>query len=131
MNLTEAKILLMVVILLMHFLGLLPSIKCGKACLQSKEPLRFLNCLSAGIFLAMAVVHMLPEAIEIYSAWAKKQKIKRVFPLPSLIFLGGYLLLLAFDKMITSRLVAKEAKKEHKESEIEFTPFNTVDAEDQ
>ena len=103
MNLTVLKAILMVVMLLMHLLGLIPTIKCNTSCCISKEPLSFLNCFAAGIFLSMALVHMLPEALEIHSSWAKKQKIDRAFPIPVVIFIGGYLLVMAFERAITSR----------------------------
>jgi hypothetical protein len=68
MDLVTFKIVLMIFMFLECYLGLIPK-KCAW-CTNSQLPLSFLNCFASGIFLGMAVVHILPEAAEIYDAWA-------------------------------------------------------------
>ena len=63
------KILMIFVFFFICFVGLLP--KAWKACARSDTALSLLNCYSSGLFLAMAVVHMLPEGADIYQAWCK------------------------------------------------------------
>ena len=109
MNLIVLKGILMVAMLLMHLFGLVPALKC--ACLTSKEPLSFLNCFAAGIFMAIAIAHMLPEALEVYQAWGKQQKIERLFPLPMVIFIAGYLLVLGFEQAVVARCAKKDNNK--------------------
>ena len=45
-------------------LGIIPKLW-GK-CRDNEETLSMLNCFSAGIFMGMSLVHMMPEAAEQY-----------------------------------------------------------------
>ena len=77
--------------------GFIPKIW-GK-CRDSENTLSLLNCFSAGIFLAMSLIHMMPESAEIYLMWAKAEGIEEPFPLPYVMFFVGYLLILAIDRV--------------------------------
>ena len=67
MSLTTFKFILLIFMFLEVYLGLIP--KKVDWCTKSQLPLSFLNCFASGIFLAMAVVHILPESAEIWAAW--------------------------------------------------------------
>lgn len=82
------------------YIGLIPK-ACG-ACLKNQYPLSFLNCFSAGIFLAMALIHVMPEAINTYEGWACSQKIENPFPLPYLLYLVGYVFILIIDRWLAA-----------------------------
>lgn len=64
------KIIMIFVIFSLTLFGILPlkvpAIK------KSESGLSYLNCFSAGMFLAIAVIHMLPESVEDYDEWAKQ-----------------------------------------------------------
>ena len=77
--------------------GLIP--KAWGACRNNRETLSLLNCFSAGIFLGMSLVHMMPEAQEIYLSWAIEEGIERPFPLPYVMYFVGYVLILALDSL--------------------------------
>ena len=77
--------------------GLIP--KAWGKCRDDQYVLSFLNCFSAGIFLAMALIHMMPEAAEVYLIWSVKEKIERPFPLPYVMFFVGYLFILGIDRV--------------------------------
>jgi hypothetical protein len=49
--------------------------------------------------MAMSLIHMMPEAAEIYGAWAKEEGIERPFPLPYVSYFFGYLLILGVDRV--------------------------------
>lgn len=49
----------------------------------------------------MSLVHMFPEAVEIYNMWSAKEKIERPFPLPYVMFFIGYFLILSIDRVAT------------------------------
>jgi hypothetical protein len=51
----------------------------------------------------MAVVHILPEASEIWDTWAKQNDVENPFPLPYLCYLLGYVLILLVDKVIAGK----------------------------
>ncbi len=91
------KWIMLVCMLLCVGFGILPKLwdRCGK----NEEALSYLNCFSAGLFMAMSIVHMMPESAEIYMGWAKKEGIERPFPLPYVCFFLGYLLILAVDRV--------------------------------
>jgi solute carrier family 39 (zinc transporter), member 1/2/3 len=90
--------------------GFIP--KAWGKCREDQYVLSFLNCFSAGIFLAMALVHMMPEAAEVYTIWAAKEGIERPFPLPYVMFFVGYLLILAIDRVAAK---AYHAGHDHQE----------------
>ena len=58
------KWIMLVCMILCVGLGLIPKVW-GK-CRNSETALSLLNCFSAGIFLGMSLIHMMPEAAEIY-----------------------------------------------------------------
>ena len=98
---TILKLILLAVILLEHLLGLIP-LKIG---LKQTSVLSCLNCFSAGIFLAMAMIHLFPEALELYAGYAKSVKLEKPFPVPCLCFLIGY------SVILTLELLTKTAKR--------------------
>jgi zinc transporter 1/2/3 len=101
------------------YLGLIPK-KCDW-CTKSKLPLSFLNCFAAGIFLAMAVVHILPEAAEIWDEYAEQEGIENAFPLPYVGYLVGYVLILWVDKVIAGKYHIHE-----EDEKKEASPANKV-----
>ena len=78
--------------------GIIPRV--WERCLKSENMLSMLNCFSSGLFLGMALVHMMPETVEIYNGWAEHEEIERPFPLPYVGFFLGYVLILAVDRVI-------------------------------
>ena len=78
-------------------LGIIPKLW-GK-CSDNEEILSMLNCFSAGIFMAMSLVHMMPEAAEVYQGWALCEKIEIPFPLPYVMYFVGYFLILSIDRV--------------------------------
>ena len=114
-NVAFFKILMLVLMFLCCAFGLIPK-GCG-ACSNSGSTLSYLNCFSAGIFLTMAVVHMLPEGAEMYDNWAKKNEIERPFPVPYLGFFIGYLLVLGIDRVAASYFQQKNHADPHKSVE--------------
>ena len=101
MTLETFKIILTICMFLVVYLGLIPA----KVdwCAKSEVPLSFLNCFASGLFLAMAVIHILPEAAEIWEGYAKSQDMENAFPLPYLMYLVGYILILWVDKVIAGK----------------------------
>ena len=78
--------------------GILP--KLFIRCRDNENALSFLNCFSAGLFMAMALVHMLPHAVDHYGMWGRKEKIERPFPVPYVCFFLGYIIILTIDRVI-------------------------------
>ena len=64
----------------------------------------------------MALVHMLPEAVEMYNGWAAEHEIERPFPVEYLSFFIGYLLVLGIDRVAafycTKKMEEKTATQE-------------------
>ena len=77
--------------------GIIPKV--WSKCRDSENTLSLLNCFSAGLFLGMSLIHMMPEAAEMYTEWAVKEGIERAFPLPYVMYFVGYLLILAIDRV--------------------------------
>ena len=95
------KIILLFCMFACVFFGLIPKV--WSKCRNSENTLSLLNCFSAGIFLGMSLIHMMPEAAEIYLIWAAKEGIERPFPLPYVMFFVGYLLILAIDRVAAAK----------------------------
>ena len=91
------KLLMALCMLLCVGGGITPRI--WKRCRDSEIALSYMNCFSAGLFLGMALVHILPEAVEIYRAWAIYEEKEDPFPLPYVLFYVGYLLILLVDRV--------------------------------
>ena len=58
------KIALIIILFLVCYLGLIPAY--SKYCRSSQLTLSLMNCFAGGVFLAMAFIHILPEAVEQY-----------------------------------------------------------------
>ena len=83
-----------------------PQINSSPTCLS------LLNCFSAGIFLGMALIHVIPEGVELYGIWATEKHIDNPFPLPYVMMFVGYLIVLAIDRVLATCLL-KATGKEH------------------
>ena len=64
MDIKTFNIIMAICIFLCVGFGIIPKV--WKRCAESENLLSFLNCFSAGIFLGMALIHMMPESVEIY-----------------------------------------------------------------
>ena len=97
MDVDTFKWIMLVAMLLCIGFGLIPKV--WSKCRDSENTLSLLNCFSAGLFLGMSLIHMMPEAAEMYTSWAAKEGIERAFPLPFVMYFVGYLLILAIDRV--------------------------------
>ena len=66
-----------------------------------------MNCFAAGMFLSIALMHMLPESVEMFFAWAEHEGIEEPFQLPYCTLFVGYLIPLFVDKVIVHNVVEK------------------------
>ena len=114
------KIIMLFMMILCVGFGVIPKV--WPACQKSENALSFLNCFSAGIFLGMSLVHMMPEATEIYAIWAAKEGIEKPFPLPYVGFFMGYMLILGVD-----RVAAKACGVGHSHGGEEKKPVANVE----
>ena len=55
------------------------------------------NSFAAGVFMAISIMHIMPEMIE---GWTNYIQTEKVFPLPEALCLGGYTLILVLDKVL-------------------------------
>jgi len=79
------------------FFGVLPA-KWSKI-RDSQTVLSVLNSFSAGVFMAIAFMHILPESVGDYEDYCKKEKIARCFPWPYFTVFLGYSMILLLDKV--------------------------------
>ena len=80
--------------------GLVPT--WSSKCRESPKVLGIANSFAAGVFLAIALIHILPEESE---AWTDhtidvKGPDAKVFPLAEFITFVGYVLILVIDKVL-------------------------------
>lgn len=95
------------------FMGLLP-VKV-KRCRNSITALGVANAFAGGVFIAIALMHILPEAVEAWEdyrceAWLEREGLEEteenkikcpdVYPLPFLLIVLGYTLILVLDKVL-------------------------------
>ena len=86
-------------------------------CRDNAKLLGLMNAFSGGLFLAIALVHILPDVQNEYVAWAKENSAsdsheeigadeasseseKEPFPLPFILVFVGYALILLIDRVI-------------------------------
>ena len=74
--------------------GLLPSM--NKNCRESPKILGVANAFAGGVFIAIAFVHILPEAADGYAELEGDD----AFPLPYVLFFVGYAIILLIDKVM-------------------------------
>ena len=111
------KIILMICMILCVGLGFIP--KAWGRCRNDAYILSFLNCFSAGIFLGMAIVHMMPEAAEVYGMWALCEGVERPFPLPYVMYFIGYMVILSIDRVLAKAYhLGHDHKEDDKVSEV-------------
>lgn len=68
MELEAYKWMMLVIMFLVCGCGMIP--RCIPMTDKWQDALAYLNCFSAGLFLAMSLVHIMPEAAEIWSKYA-------------------------------------------------------------
>ena len=108
-NIKTFKIIMLFVIFLCSLSGVLP--KLIPAIARNNTVLSFLNCFSAGIFLGMALFHIIPEGAEQYESWATEKGIEKPFPLAYVLIFVGYLIVLAVDRVIAGFLLKLTGKE--------------------
>ena len=98
------KIIMIFVIFIVTLSGVLPlKISCIR---KSEAGLSYLNCFSAGMFLTIALIHMLPESVEEYDKWTKKLELEKPFPLPYCCMFIGYIIVLLIDQVIMQKIIS-------------------------
>ena len=80
--------------------GLVPT--WSSSCRESPKILGIANSFAAGVFLAIAFMHILPEQSEIWTdhTIAEKGENAKIFPLAELITFLGYTFILILDKVL-------------------------------
>ena len=91
--------------------GILPKLFPTVA--RNKNVISFMNCFSAGIFLGMALIHVIPEGVEMYAHWSKTKKIEKPFPLDYVLIFVGYLIVLGFDRVMKIWLLRLHDHHDH------------------
>lgn len=75
----------------------------SKSFRESPKILGVANAFSGGVFLAIALIHIVPEQMEKYNGLAAKGAIGHglgEFPLPFLLVVAGYTFILIIDKVL-------------------------------
>ena len=68
---------------------------------ESPKVLGIANAFSGGIFIAISLIHIMPEQADNYDQWKEKQPGEYSdFPYPFLLMLSGYTLILIIDKVV-------------------------------
>jgi zinc transporter ZupT len=128
-TLLSLKIALIFILFGVCYLGLIPAY--SKHCRKNETALSMMNAFAGGVFLAMAFIHILPEAVETYNdimtasdgehgheeettnGMRRRLQMEgtnetkgdsdethsHIFPLPYLLFFGGYCLVLLVDRV--------------------------------
>lgn len=117
----NVKVGFLFVFLIVSMIGVLP-IKL-KSVFKSEAGLSYLNCFSAGLFLAIAAVHLMPEAVHEHQEYTEHHGIERPFPLTFCMMLLGYLLVLLVDKVMMQSFLASK-KHEAERSTVEMVTAN-------
>ena len=69
-----------------------------KSCKESPKFLSIASAFTGGVFLAIALLHILPESVEDYLGL--KEGVDDPFPLPNFLFFVGYTLILFVDRIM-------------------------------
>ncbi len=94
-NVFWVKIAFIIVVFLEAYLsGIFPTY--SKQCRESPKILGIANSFASGVFLAISLVHILPEEGDLWNEIAPDS----IFPLPYFLMFVGYTLILVIDKVM-------------------------------
>ena len=79
-------------------LGLIP-VYC-KSFSESPKILGVANAFSGGVFLAIALMHIMPEQAGEWKEMVENGDVNTTFPLPFFLMVAGYTLILIIDKVL-------------------------------
>ena len=89
--------------------GIFPTL--SASCRESPKILGIANSFAAGVFMAIAIIHIAPE---IQEKWNEHSADKaKPFPLPSFLMVMGYTLILIIDKVLFDTHALFEEDGEH------------------
>ena len=111
LSVKELKVIMIFVIFVVSLAGILP-LKI-KAINNSESGLSYLNCFSAGMFLAIALIHMMPESVSEYKDYTDENVTGEPFPLPFCCMFIGYLIVLLMDQVIMHRFIDHNVGHHH------------------
>jgi zinc transporter 1/2/3 len=99
MDLKVLKILFLFVFFLEAMvMGLIP-VYC-KAFSESPVILGIANAFSGGVFLAICLMHIMPEQVEAYAGIQEEKGLDDSFPMPFFLCIIGYTIILVIDKVL-------------------------------
>merc|ERR1712032_1060119 len=78
-----------------YIAGVFPTYNEG--CRTNPKIMGVANAFAAGVFIAIALIHILPEEIE---GWKEYSGAEEPFPLPEVLAFAGYTLILILDKVM-------------------------------
>jgi zinc transporter ZupT len=132
---TSLKIMYIFLITAVVYVAFIPMY--CKVCRNSQRMLGVLNSFAGGIFLAMAFIHILPEANEEYNEMYKDILLDKgmteeevdethIFPTPFVVFFMGYAVVLFIDRVLGAHFSndPKSKRKVSATEEIIQTPFD-------
>ena len=70
----------------------------SSSCRENPKILGVGNAFAAGIFMAIGLMHVIPEEIEAWAAFCGEPE--KLFPLPELLAFAGYTIILILDKVL-------------------------------
>lgn len=62
-----------------------------------------MNCFAGGVFLAIGLIHLVPEGSGQFEEWTSEQGIDEAFPLFYTLTFVGYLIALMVDRVIFNK----------------------------
>jgi len=77
----------------------------SKTCKHNPKVLGVANAFTAGVFVSIAFVHIMPEQVLLYNTYRQEEDPDRdlsevyLFPVPELCLFCGYTLILTVDKV--------------------------------
>ena len=70
------------------------------SCRENPKVMGIANSFAAGVFIAIALMHLTPEMIEVWDELPRNEELDKIFPLPEMLTFIGYTLILILDKVL-------------------------------
>jgi zinc transporter ZupT len=111
------------------FCGCFPTWSTG--CRENPKILGIANAFASGVFLSIAIIHLLPEEVDVY--YNELHSGQDVFPLPYFLIWTGYTLILVIDKVMfdTSALFKDENDPARMKLDADLKSAQAADGPDQ
>ena len=99
------------------FAGIIPTVM--TSCRESPKVLGFAQAFACGIFLAICLIHILPEQSDVWTRRTvdREGPDAKIFPLAEMMTFAGYVVILVLDKVLFDSHALFDQHEDHDQAD--------------